>query len=59
MPRVHTLNLYDKAFQFCQIKWHQTAEHEMYTLKMFEDNLNSNYDNGHHVESFIKNAKAI
>ena len=55
--KVHTWQLYDKAFSFDRVRRYQTVQDEMDKLEHFQDNLNMNFTNSKLVADFIKVAK--
>lgn len=57
LPRVHTWELYDKAFSFPRVRRYQIVQELMDTLEHFQDNLNMNIENSTHVENFIRYGK--
>tara|TARA_B110000902_G_C14033902_1_gene485170 strand:+ start:34 stop:558 length:525 start_codon:yes stop_codon:yes gene_type:complete len=60
-PKVHTWELYDRAFPFEKVRRYDLVQQHMNMLEHFEDNLNENITNGQAVDNFIivaQNAKA-
>ena len=55
--KVHTWELYDKAFSFPRVRRYEHVQDEMDKLEHMEENLNSNFTNNQHVANFIKIAK--
>ena len=58
-PRVHTWELYDKAFAFPRVRRFDDVQENMNMLEHFQDNLNTNISNLKHVENFIRVGKTV
>merc|ERR1712147_11221 len=59
--RVHTWELYDKAFSFPRVRRYAFVQEWMDAIEHAQDNLNMNFTNHLHVKNFIdvcKNAEA-
>ena len=56
---VTTKELYDKSFSFPKVRNYDYAVQQMNELEHYEDNLNSNISNSHHLAQFIEVAKRV
>lgn len=56
--RIHTWELYDKAFSFPRVRRYGLVQEHMDLIEHFQDNLNQNFTNNLAVDNFIRVAKA-
>ena len=52
--KVHTWELYDKAWSFPRVRRYGLVQEHMDVLEHFEDNLNQNFTNSQAVDNFIR-----
>ena len=58
-PRVHTFRILDGAFTWPKVRRFQTVQIALEAIEHFEDNLNLNIHNSHHVKQFARVGKAV
>jgi len=56
---VTTKELYDKSFSFPKVRNYDYAVQQMNELEHYEDNLNTNIENSHHLAKFVEVAKRV
>ena len=56
-PQVTTWDLYDNAFAWKQVRKYEMTREQMHEIEKWQDNLNTNITNSHHLEEFIHHAK--
>lgn len=57
--RVHTWELYDKAFTFPRVRRYNFVNDNMDMLEHFQDNLNTNITNEVNMERFLRAAQTV
>ena len=57
--RIHTWDLYDKAFSFPRVRRYNFVNDNMDMLEHFQDNLNLNVTNKRNMENFLRTAKQV